>query len=82
MQSSRKSRARSVEARGAAAGSVVHGAGVNNVGLRLRVLCEQPRGHGGALRGAFVILDVGDNKHSPAFPAWWAGRRTRRRSSG
>ena len=69
MQSCRKGRARSVEARGAAAGSVVQGAGVNNVGLRIQVLCEQPRGHSGALRGAFVILDVGDNKHSHALHA-------------
>jgi hypothetical protein len=75
MQSDRRSRARSVEARGAAAGSVVRGAGANNQGLRIRVLCEQPRGHGGALRGAFVILDVGDNKHSHALHAL-LGRET------
>jgi hypothetical protein len=75
MQSSRQSRAHTVEARGAAAGSVVHGAGANNRGLRIRVLCEQPRGHGGALRGALVILDVGDNKHSAALLAL-LGRET------
>ncbi len=75
MQSYDMSRAQSVEARGAAAGSVVHGAGANNRGLRIRVLCEQPRGHGGALRGAFVILDVGDNKHSHALHAL-LGRET------
>jgi hypothetical protein len=69
MRSYRKRRARSAEARGAAAGSVVHGAGANNLGLRIRVLCEQPKGHSGALRGAFVILDVGDNKHSHALHA-------------
>jgi hypothetical protein len=62
MQSCRKSRAQSVEARRTAAGSVVQSAGANSRGLRIRVLCEQPRGHSGARRGAFVILDVCDNK--------------------
>lgn len=75
MQSYRKNLARSVEARGAVAGSIVHGAGANNLGLRIRVLCDQPRGHSGALRGAFVILDVGDNKHSHALYAL-LGRET------
>ncbi len=64
MQSYRKGRAQSVEVRGAAAGSVVRGAAANNNGVRIRVLCEQPKGHGGALRGTFVILDAGDNKHT------------------
>ena len=64
MQSYRQIRARSVETRGAALGSVVCGAGTNNLGVRIRVLCEQPRGQGGALRGNFIILDAGDNKHS------------------
>jgi hypothetical protein len=74
MQSSRQSRARTVEAR-AAAGSVVHGAGANNRGLRIQVLCEQPSGHGGALRGAFIILEVSDSKHSHALHAL-LGRET------
>ncbi len=67
MLSSRQSRAQSVEARGAAAGSVVLGVSASNSGVRIRVLCEQPKGHGGPLRGAFVILDAGDNKHSAAL---------------
>ena len=75
MQFHRKSRAESVEARGAAAGSVVYGAGANNLGIRIRVLCEQPKRHSGALRGAFVILDAGDNKHSHALLAL-LGRET------
>jgi hypothetical protein len=70
-----KTRAQSVESLGATAGSVVHGIGVNNQGIRIRVLCDQPRGHGGALRGTFVILDVGDNKHSHALIAL-VGRET------
>ncbi len=64
MKSYRRSRARRVEACGAAAGSVVRGCVPNNQGVRIRVLCEQPKGHSGALRGAFVILDAGDNKHT------------------
>jgi hypothetical protein len=53
MLSSRPSRAQSVEA---------HGVGAGNSGVRIRVLCEQPKG-----RGGFVILDAGDNKHSAAL---------------
>ncbi|HEY7156436.1 MAG TPA: hypothetical protein VH575_20885 [Gemmataceae bacterium] len=75
MQPWHRSRARSVEVRGAAAGSVVRGAGAINLGVRIRVLCEQPKGHGGALQGAFVILDAGDNKHSHALHAL-LGRET------
>ena len=75
MKSYRKSRLGSVEARGAAAGCVVRGTGVNNQGVRIKLLCEQPRGSGGAVRGAFVILDVGDNKHSDALRAL-LGRET------
>ncbi len=67
MKSFRQSRARSVAACGAAAGSVVRGYAANNQGVRIRVLCEQPKGHSGALRGAFVILDAGDNKHTDAL---------------
>ncbi len=67
MNSYRQSRARSVEACAAAAGSVVRGAAANNQGVRIRVLCQQPKGHCGALWGAFVILDAGDNKHTCAL---------------
>jgi hypothetical protein len=45
------------------------GSARNNQGLRLRVLHEQRPGGGGALQGDFVILDVGDNKHSPSLGA-------------
>lgn len=62
-----KLRSRSVEARGAAAGCVVRGAGRNNQGVRIRVLGEQPRGNRGGIRGAFVLLDAGDNKHTEAL---------------
>ena len=45
--------------RGAAAGSVLCGAGMNNQGLRLRVAQEQQRGNDGPIQGGFVILNVG-----------------------
>jgi hypothetical protein len=61
--------ARTVEATGAGAGRVLCGAARNNQGLRLRVLHEQPPGEGGAIRGDFVILDGGDNKHSSSLAA-------------
>jgi hypothetical protein len=66
---------RSVHRSGAATGCVLRGSSGNNWGLRLRVLQEQPRGHDGPLRGPFVILDVGDNKHSQALGGL-AGRVT------
>ena len=64
-----QTRARSVSRLGAAAGCVLRGASPNNQGLRLRVLQGQDRGHEGGIRGGFVILDVGDNKHSGALEA-------------
>ena len=60
----RRTRLRTVNKHGAVAGCVFLGVGLNNQGLRLRVLQEQARGNGGPLQGGFVILDVGDNKHS------------------
>jgi hypothetical protein len=30
-------------------------------------LHDQDKGHGGAIRGPFLILDAGDNKHSQAL---------------
>jgi hypothetical protein len=33
------------------------------------VLQDQTRGHEGAIRGRFVILDVGDNMHSRSLEA-------------
>ena len=58
---------RSVNRCGAATGCVLRGSSGNNRGLRLRVLQEQPRGHDGPLRGQFVVLAAGDNKHSQAL---------------
>jgi hypothetical protein len=49
---------------GAPAGCVLCGVGAGNHGLRLRLLEEQEKGCGGPIRGRFVILDAGDNKHS------------------
>ena len=52
---------------GAKAGGILRGSGMNNQGLRLRISQDQPRGHDGAIMGAFQLLGVGDNKHSPAL---------------
>jgi hypothetical protein len=56
-----------VDQSGAAAGSMLVGSGLNNQGLRLRVLQEQAKGQGGAVRGSFVILDVGNNMYSESL---------------
>jgi hypothetical protein len=66
---------RSVSDLGAAAGSVLRGVGMNNQGLRIRVLKGQPRGHGGAVGGRFLLLDTGDNLHSRVLDPL-AGRET------
>jgi hypothetical protein len=58
-----------VNKQGAAAGRVLRGSSPINEGLRLRVLQEQPRGNDGPIRGRFLILDVGNNKHSDALTA-------------
>ncbi len=52
---------------GAAAGSILCGAGGNNQGLRLRVSQPQMRGNEGPIQGGFVIINVGDNKHSESL---------------
>jgi hypothetical protein len=52
---------------GALAGCVLCGAGMNNQGLRLRISEAQEKGHRGGIRGSFIILDTGDNKHSQAL---------------
>lgn len=52
---------------GAPAGSILRGAASGNHGLRLRILQNQSRGDTGAIRGGFVILNVGDNKHSESL---------------
>jgi hypothetical protein len=57
-------RPQAVNVCGAAAGSVLLGAGLNNQGLRLRVVREQAPGDGGAIKGDFVILSTGDNIHA------------------
>ena len=57
----RRRTATSVSKCGAVAGCVLRGASLNNQGLRLRVIQEQARGNEGAIKGSFLILDVGDN---------------------
>ena len=53
-----------VSRQGALADSVLCGCGGNNQGLRLRISLDQAKGDSGPIQGDFVILDVGDNKHS------------------
>jgi hypothetical protein len=54
---------------GAAAGAVLRGCAGNNEGLRIRVLEDQPRGASGPVRGPFIILDAGDNRHTASLEA-------------
>lgn len=55
---------RSVSQLGAEAGATLRGIGEHNRGLVLRSAQPQSRGHNGAIQGPFVILEVGDNRHS------------------
>lgn len=57
----------SVSKCGAVAGCVLRGSAVNNRGLRLKVIQEQARGNEGAIKGGFVLLDVGDNIHTQSL---------------
>jgi hypothetical protein len=54
---------------GAPEGSILCGTGHDNFGLRLKVLQGQEPGHAGPIRGRFVILDAGQNRHSNALAA-------------
>jgi hypothetical protein len=40
---------------------------VSNQGLLIKVFQEQVKGHDGGIKGRFLILDAGDNKHSPVL---------------
>jgi hypothetical protein len=57
-------RSQTLAATGATAGSVVRGSAHSNEGLRLLLQEAQGPGADGPVRGPFVILDVGHNKHS------------------
>jgi hypothetical protein len=56
-----------VNTQGAAAGRILCGCGLNNLGLRLRILQEQKKGHDGPIQGRFVIPEVGANLHAEAL---------------
>lgn len=62
-----QAKAPGVNKRGAAAGCTLRGSGLNNQGLRLKVLQEQARGDDGPIKGDFVILDAGANIHSQSL---------------
>lgn len=55
---------RSVGRLGAEANAVLRGIGEHNRGLVVRSTEAQARGHDGPIQGPFVIIDVGDNRHS------------------
>jgi hypothetical protein len=65
----RTSKSLTVSKQGAVAGCILRGVGLNNQGVRLKVLQEQAKGSEGAVEGHFVILDVGENIHSKALEA-------------
>ena len=69
MAFSGRSRPLTVSKQGAVAGCILRGIGLNNQGVRLKVLQEQAKGSEGAVKGHFVILDVGDNIHSETLEA-------------
>lgn len=49
---------------GAPAEGILCGVGFNNQGLRLRIRQAQPRGADGPVRGGFIVLSTGDNRHA------------------
>jgi hypothetical protein len=55
---------RSVGRSGADADAVLCGVAEHNQGIRLRVMQAQAKGNEGPLQGSFVLLDVGNNRHS------------------
>jgi hypothetical protein len=65
--STQRNRPWSVSNRGAHAGCVLHGAGLTNQGLRLQVLQDQTTGNDGPIKGTFLILDLGSNRHSQSL---------------
>jgi hypothetical protein len=52
---------------GAQGGCILTGAAPHNVGLRVKVFRDQPKGDGGPIKGQFQILDAGTNKHSDSL---------------
>jgi hypothetical protein len=52
---------------GAPAGARLQGGGVSNQGLLIKVFQEQVKGKDGGIKGRFLILDAGNNKHSPVL---------------
>lgn len=62
-----RAKSQKVSDRGASAGSILCGSSKSNHGLRLQITQDQPRGNDGAIRGRFLVLDVGDNIHSDSL---------------
>jgi len=61
---------RSVGRLGAEANAVLRGTGEHNRGLVVRATQPQARGHEGPIQGTFVLIDVGDNRHSDTLSAF------------
>jgi hypothetical protein len=58
---------RTIANHGANAHSVLRGVAPTNQGLRLQILEQQAKGGLGPIKGRFVILATGDNKHADAL---------------
>ena len=52
---------------GASVGSILRGTTFNNQGLRLRILQAQKKGDDGPIRGAFVLLSLGESRHAASL---------------
>jgi hypothetical protein len=63
----RPQRPHSIERSGANAGSVLCGVAPSNRGLRLSISEQQVGDDSGPIRGSFVLLDAGDNRHSASL---------------
>jgi hypothetical protein len=55
---------RTITFSGANAHSILLGVSPTNQGLRLQIMEEQPKNGLGPIKGRFVLLDAGDNKHA------------------
>jgi hypothetical protein len=60
-------KANTIDRTGATAGSTLLGIAPSNQGLRLRVFDTQLRGAWGPVTGSIVVLDAGNNRHTPVL---------------
>jgi hypothetical protein len=62
-----KPKPHTVDHTGAPAGTILLGITPMNQGLKLRVIDAQLSGDWGPVKGKLVLLDAGDNRHSPVL---------------